>query len=281
MAGDSKTIKKTPSHFTIEPVELVEVMDEFSNLLEKIELYNPHVDKELIKKSLRFAAVAHAGQRRSTGKPFIYHGIQTAEILADLHLDSVMIACGILHDVVEDTKVTIKEVENEFGKEIGNIIAGLTKIAGLKLKSWEEQQAENFRKMIMHTAKDPRTILVKFADRLHNMRTLEFLTPEKRERIAHETLEVFAPLAHRFGIYTIKTELEDLSFRWLYPDEYMRLKEKIESTHKERDDYLELFFAPIKKHLTEEDVEHQVQWRYKHFFSIYNKMIKEGKPYNI
>jgi len=277
MAGSSKSVKKIPSHFTIEPVELVEVMDEFSKLLEKIELYNPHVDKDLIKKALRFAAVAHAGQRRNTGKPFIYHGIQTAEILADLHLDSVMIACGILHDVVEDTKITIEEVENEFGKEIGNIIDGLTKIADLKLKSLEEQQAENFRKMIMHTAKDPRTILVKFADRLHNMRTLEFLPPAKRERIAHETLEVFAPLTHRFGMYTIKTELEDLSFRWLYSDEYMRLKEKIESTHKERDDYLELFFAPIKKRLTEEAVKHQVQWRYKHLFSIYNKMIKEGK----
>ncbi len=277
MAGRSKAVKKTPSHFTIEPVELVEVMDEFSKLLEKIEMYNPHVDKDLIKKALRFAAVAHAGQRRRTGKPFIYHGIQTAEILADLHLDSIMVACGILHDVVEDTKVTIEEVENEFGEEIGNIIAGLTKIAGLKLKSWEEQQAENFRKMIMHTAKDPRTILVKFADRLHNMRTLEFLPPKKRERIAHETLEVFAPLAHRFGIYTIKTELEDLSFRWLYPDEYIRLKEKIESTHKERDDYLELFFAPIKKHLTEEGIEHQVQWRYKHLYSIYRKMVKESK----
>ena len=277
MADSTKVIKKTSSRFTIEPVELVEVMDEFSKLLDKIELYNPNVDKKLIKKALRFAAVAHAGQYRRTGKPFIYHGIQTAEILADLHLGSFMIACGILHDVVEDTNITIEEVENEFGEEIGNIIAGLTKIAGLKLKSWEVQQAENFRKMILHTAKDPRTILVKFADRLHNMRTLEFLSPAKRKRIAHETLEVFAPLAHRFGIYTIKTEFEDLSFLWLYPEEYKILKEKIESTHKERDDYLELFFSPIKKRLTEENIKHQVHWRLKHYYSVYRKMLRDSK----
>ncbi len=277
MAGKSKAIKKTSSSFAIEPAELVEIIDEFSKLLDKIQKYNTHVDKELIKKALRFAAVAHAGQRRASGKPFIYHGIQTAEILADLHLDSVMIACGILHDVIEDTGIEIKDVENEFGKEIANIIAGLTKIAGLKLKSWEERQAENFRKMILHTAKDPRTILVKFADRLHNMRTLEYLPPDKRERIAHETLEVFAPLTHRFGIYTIKTEFEDLSFKWLHPKEYIELNEKIESTHKERDDYLELFFTPIKKRLTKEGIEHDVQWRLKHRYSIYNKMIQNGK----
>ena len=277
MAGKSKAVKKTSPGFAIEPAELVEIIDEFSKLLDKIQKYNAHVDKELIKKALRFAAVAHAGQRRASGKPFIYHGIQTAEILADLHLDSVMIACGILHDVVEDTGIKIKDVENEFSKEIANIIAGLTKIAGLKLKSWEERQAENFRKMILHTAKDPRTILVKFADRLHNMRTLEYLPPEKRERIAHETLEVFAPLTHRFGIYTIKTEFEDLSFMWLHPKEYTELNEKIESTHKERDDYLELFFTSIKKRLTKEGIEHDVQWRLKHRYSIYNKMIQYGK----
>lgn len=277
MKDSTKIAKKTSSSFTIEPVELVEVIDEFSKLLEKIELYNPHVNKELIKKALRFAAIAHAGQRRLSGKPFIYHGIQTAEILADLHLDSVMIACGILHDVVEDTKISIKDVENEFGKEIGNIIAGLTNIAGLKLKSWEEQQAENFRRMILHTAKDLRTVIVKFADRLHNMRTLEFLIPENRERIAHETLEVFAPLAHRFGIYTIKTELEDLSYKWLYPDEYFSLKEKIERTHKERDDYLELFLAPIIKRLNGDGIENQVQKRLKHIYSISRKMAIDGK----
>ncbi len=277
MAGSSKGIKKTSSHFTIEPAELVEVIDEFSKLLKKIEVYNKYVDRDLIKRALRFAAIAHAGQRRKSGMPFIYHGIQTAEILADLKMDSVMIACGIIHDSVEDTKITIKEVEDEFGKEIRNIIEGLTKIAGLKLKSWEEQQAENFRKMILHSAQDPRTILVKFADRLHNMRTLEFLPPEKRKRIAHETLEVFAPLAHRFGIYTIKTELEDLSFIWLYPEEYKQLKAQIELTNKERDDYLELFLAPIKKRLTEEYIKHEVQWRLKHLYSIYRKMIREKK----
>ncbi len=265
------------SRFTIEPTELVEVMDEFSKLMEKIELYNPHVDKELIKRALRFAAVAHAGQRRESGNPFIYHGIQTADILADLHLDSVMIACGILHDVVEDTNITVQDVQKEFGDEIANIIDGLTKISELKLRSREEQQAENFRKMILHTAKDPRTIVVRFADRLNNMRTLEYLPPESRIRISHETLEVFAPLAHRFGMYTIRTELEDLSFKWLYPEEFEKLQHQIELTHQERHGYLNQFTQPIAKRLEEEHIPYQLQWRLKHLYSIYLKMIRDNK----
>lgn len=265
------------SRFTIEPVELVEVVDEFSKLLEKIELYNPHVDRDLIKRALRFAAVAHAGQRRQSGKPFIYHGIQTADILADLHLDSVMIACGILHDVVEDTNITVEDVQKEFGDEIANIIDGLTKIAGLKLMSPEEQQAENFRKMILYSAKDVRTVLVKFADRLQNMRTLEFLPSEKRKRIAHETLEVFTPLAHRFGVYTIKTELEDLSFRWLHPREYRRIKSALEHMVKENDAFLNEVLEPLKKRLADEKIDHQIQWRQKHLYSIYKKMIRDDK----
>ncbi len=284
MSSKSKHTGKTPpseqqniSRFTIEPIELVEVVDEFSKLMEKIELYNPHVDKELIKRALRFAAVAHAGQRRKSGHPFIYHGIQTADILADLHLDSVMIACGILHDVVEDTDVTIEDVQREFGDEIANIIEGLTKISELKLRSREEQQAENFRKMILHTAKDPRTIIVRFADRLHNMRTLEYLPPESRKRISHETLEVFAPLAHRLGMYTIRMELEDLSFKWLYPEEYEKLQNQIEVTHHKRDDYLDQFTQPIAKRLDEEHIPYQLQWRMKHLYSIYLKMIRNNK----
>lgn len=263
--------------YTIAPVELVEVVDEFSKLLEKIELYNPHVDKELIKRALRFAAIAHAGQRRASGKPFIYHGIQTADILADLHLDSVMIACGLLHDVVEDTAITIDDVRAEFGEEIAVIIEGLTKISGLKLKSPEEQQAENFRKMILYSAKDVRTILVKFADRLHNMRTLEFLSEEKRQAIAHETLDVFAPLAHRFGMNAIKNELEDLSFRWLEPEEYERVKKAVEETMIQGDSYLREFLEPVRARLTDEKIEHQIQWRRKHLYSIHNKMVRDNK----
>ncbi|MCE5251775.1 bifunctional (p)ppGpp synthetase/guanosine-3',5'-bis(diphosphate) 3'-pyrophosphohydrolase [bacterium] len=277
MVEKNQGVKPSPDRYTIEPVELTEVVDEFAKLLEKIELYNPHVDKELIKRALRFAAVAHAGQRRMSGKPFIYHGIQTAGILADLHLDSVMIASGILHDVAEDTSLTVDDVRNEFGNEIATIIEGLTKIAELKLMSPEEMQAENFRKMILYTAQDVRTVLVKFADRLHNMRTLEHLPVEKRKRIAHETLEVFAPLAHRFGIYTIKTELEDLSLRWLYPREYKRISRTLEKLVGERDAYFERFIEPIKKRLTEEKIEHHIQWRLKNKYSIYRKMLRDKK----
>ncbi|MFC1692792.1 RelA/SpoT family protein [Candidatus Latescibacterota bacterium] len=277
MVKKEKTRSSSSQSYTIEPVELVEVMDEFSKLLKKIELYNPHVDKDLIKRALRFAAIAHAGQHRKSGKPFIYHGIQTAGILADLHLDSVMIACGILHDVVEDTSVNLKDVRKEFGREIENIIAGLTKISSLQLKSLEEQQAENFRKMILYTAKDVRTVLVKFADRLHNLRTLRFLPAEKRRQISHETLEVFAPLAHRFGIYTIKRELEDRAFRWLNPKEYREVKRKVNSVVKESDNYLEDFIEPVKKRLTKETIEHRIQWRLKHYHSIYMKMLRDDK----
>ncbi len=267
----------TAAQFAIQPVELVEVMDEFSKLLTKIERYNPHVDKELIKRALRFAAIAHAGQYRRSGKPFIYHGIQTAGILADLHLDSVMIACGILHDIVEDTNVTVDSVREEFGEEIANIIAGLTKIASLHLQSPEERQAENFRKMFLYTARDVRTVIVKFADRLHNMRTLRFLPAAKRRQIAHETLEVFAPLAHRFGIYTIKRELEDLSFRWLYPKEYREVKKETMRYMAERDQYIQRFIDPVEARLAEEKIEHQIQWRIKHYYSIYRKMIRDNK----
>ena len=275
---DREITQTTPSEkFTIEPVELIEVMDEFSKLLTKIERYNPHVDKDLIKRALRFAAIAHAGQYRQSGSPYIYHGIQTAGILADLHLDSIMIACSILHDVVEDTSVTLDDVKSEFGEEIENIIAGLTKIASIHLKSPEEQQAENFRKMILYTAKDVRTILVKFADRLHNMRTLRFLPAAKRKQISHETLEVFAPLAHRFGIYTIKRELEDLSFRWLYPKEFRELKGTVKRFNKESYNYFEQFIEPIKKHLGDEKIEHIIQWRLKHLYSLYQKMLRDNK----
>jgi len=275
--GQADRIAESQAHYTIEPSEMVEVVDEFSKLLEKIELYNPHVDKDLIRRALRFAAIAHAGQRRASGKPFIYHGIQTADILADLHLDSVMIACGIMHDVVEDTKITIEDVRREFGEEIAVIIEGLTKIGELRLKSPEEQQAENFRKMILYSAKDVRTILVKFADRLQNMRTLEFLPAEKRKTIAHETLEVFAPLAHRFGVNTIKTELEDLSFRWLNPKEFYRVKNSLANMVDQRDVYLNDFLEPLKKRLSEEKIEHQIQWRQKHIYSIHRKMVRDNK----
>ncbi len=277
MSDNPKQETPHQQRFAIEPAELVDVVDEFSKLLEKIELYNPHVDRDLIRRALRFAAVAHSGQRRASGKPFIYHGIQTADILADLHLDSTMIACGILHDVVEDTSITVEDVTREFGEEIGVIIDGLTKIAGLTLMSPEERQAENFRKMILYSAKDVRTVIVKFADRLHNMRTLEFLPSEKRKLIAHETLEVFAPLAHRFGINAIKTEFEDIAFRWLYPKEYRALKKSLESTMSQRDAYLNEFLGPVRDRLTEEKIEHQAQWRLKHLWSTYNKMIRDNK----
>ncbi len=245
MSDNPKQETPHQQRFAIEPAELVDVVDEFSKLLEKIELYNPHVDRDLIRRALRFAAVAHSGQRRASGKPFIYHGIQPPTF-SPTSISTPHDCLRILHDVVEDTSITVEDVTREFGEEIGVIIDGLTKIAGLTLMSPEERQAENFRKMILYSAKDVRTVIVKFADRLHNMRTLEFLPSEKRKLIAHETLEVFAPLAHRFGINAIKTEFEDIAFRWLYPKEYRALKKSLESTMSQRDAYLNEFLGPVR-----------------------------------
>ena len=238
------------------------------------------LDRELLARAYRFSERAHAGQKRKSGEDFVSHCVEVAKILADLQLDSVTVASGLIHDVVEDTAVTVADIEREFGREIAQIVDGLTKIGNLPLNSTQERQVENYRKLLLSIAKDARVILIKLADRLHNMRTLDWLPPEKRRRIATETRDLYAPLAHRFGMAKMRWELEDLSFKHLEPDEYKNLAKLVAQKRGERESLIAQMREPLEKELRRaqmKDVE--VTGRPKHLWSIYKKMRQREKPY--
>ena len=190
----------------------------FNDILERLTAYNPNADTDLLKKAYVFSAKVHVGQVRLSGEPYLNHPLEVTGILTQLRLDVASVATGLLHDTVEDTLATLNEIQETFGEEIAQLVDGLTKISLISLRSSEENQAENFRKMILAMVKDIRVILIKLADRLHNMRTLKYHTPAKQAEIAQETLDIYAPLAHRLGIDWIKSELEDLAFQYLYPE---------------------------------------------------------------
>ena len=239
------------------------------------------LDADLLARAYRFSERAHAGQTRRNGDPFVTHCVEVAKILADLQLDSVTVASGLIHDVVEDTAVTIEEVEREFGREIAQIVDGLTKIGHLPLTSTQQRQVENYRKLLLSIAKDARVILIKLADRLHNMRTLEFLPEEKRLRIAQETRDLYAPLAHRFGLAKLKAELEDLAFKFLEPDDYKSLARLIVQKRKAREALIAEMAGPLTQRLTEAGITvYEVSGRPKHLWSIWKKMQKREKPYD-
>src|SRR5438094_3283122 len=199
-------------------------MIRFEDILEKVEANHPDADLDVLRRAYIFSAIEHRGQLRSSGEPYLIHPLEVAGILADLRLDITSVATGLLHDVVEDTLTTIEVIEAYFGKEIAHIVEGVTKIGKIVFSSEEEKQAANLRKMILAMVDDVRVVLVKLADRLHNMRTLQYLKPEKRKRIAQETLDVYAPVAHRLGMSKLRVELEDLAFQYLDPEGYGRLK---------------------------------------------------------
>jgi len=244
----------------------------------QVESFNANINIPLIRKAYEFSDRCHAGQKRESGEPYVTHCLEVALILAEQHLDSTTIAAGLIHDVVEDTPVTIDQVRKEFGDEIALLVDAVTKLGMVKYKSREEEQVEYFRKMLLSMARDIRVILIKLADRLHNMRTLQFVKPEKRKRIAAETRDVYAPLAHRFGIARIKGELEDLSFKFLHAEEYRELVEQIEMTRQEREEYIRQVTRPIKKALVREGIKVQISGRAKHFDSIYRKMKLRDLP---
>src|SRR4030066_2015077 len=189
----------------------------FNDVLERLTAYNPNADTDLLRKAYVFSAKVHLGQVRLSGEPYLIHPLEVAGILTQLKLDVASVATGLLHDTVEDTLTTLEEIRQTFGQEISQLVDGLTKISQISLRSSEEDQAENFRKMILAMVKDIRVILIKLADRLHNMRTLKYHSPEKQKEIAQETIDIYAPLAHRLGIEWIKSELEDLAFQYLPP----------------------------------------------------------------
>jgi guanosine-3',5'-bis(diphosphate) 3'-pyrophosphohydrolase len=251
-----------------------------TSLLRKVAAYNPEADEELIAQAYRTAHDAHKGQVRKSGEPFVYHPLATADILAELHLDSTTIAAAILHDVLEDTDLTKEELEAKFGEEVADIVDGVTKLKRLPAENLEEAQAESLRKMIVAMSRDVRVIIIKLADRLHNMRTLAYLKRENQLKKATETLEIYAPLAHRLGIYSVKWELEDLAFATLHPRRYEEIKRLVAARRADREAFINVTAEELKQHLTEAGVEAEVKGRVKHFYSIYNKMVRRNKEFN-
>ncbi len=237
-----------------------------------IRTYYPEAKLDLIEKAYKFAEEAHRGQTRSSGEPYIIHPTDVAQTLAELRLDLSSIATGLLHDTVEDTHATIEQIEKEFGKDIAELVDGVTKLSKITFKTSEEKQAENFRKMVLAMAKDIRVILVKLADRLNNMRTLEHLPPHKQLSIAQESLDIYAPIANRLGISWIKIELEDTCLRYLHSEVYYSLAKRVSMKKKERERYIEEVCDVLSDRLKEYDINAQVTGRAKHFFSIYKKM---------
>src|SRR4051812_14200930 len=239
------------------------------------------LDRDMLVRAYRFSEIAHRGQVRNSGDPYITHSVEVAKILAELGLDTVTVSAGLLHDVVEDTDIGIAEVEKEFGKEIAAIVDGLTKIAKLPSGgSNQDRQVESYRKLLLSIAKDARVIIVKLADRLHNMRTLDFLPPEKRRRIAQETRDLYAPLAHRFGMAKLRWELEDLAFKHLETDEYKSLAKKVAQKRGEREALVKQLREPLERELARAGIKNvEVTGRPKHLWSIYKKMKQRDKPY--
>lgn len=247
------------------------------SLIKKINDNCINVDIDIIEKAYNFASEAHKSQKRESGEPYIIHPIDVAEILAELGMDTNTIAAGLLHDVLEDTDCTYKEMSDMFNEEIASLVNGVTKLGKIEYKSKQEQQADNVRKMLLAMAKDIRVIIIKLADRLHNMRTLKFMPKEKQKLKAKETLDIYAPLAHRLGMSKIKWELEDLSFRYLHEEEYYDLVRQIAEKRVEREAYISSIIDDLYKNLEESGIDSDIEGRPKHFYSIYRKMVNKNK----
>lgn len=248
-------------------------------LISKVEQYNPMADMELLIKAYHFADEAHEGQYRNSGEKYFIHPYHVALILADLNMDTATIIAGLLHDVIEDTNISYERIEEKFGTEVADLIDGVTKLKKLQYKTKQENQAENLRKMVLAMAKDIRVIIVKLADRLHNMRTLEYMTDEKKKEKALETLEIYSPLAHRLGMSKIKSELEDLSLRYLDPENYYDLVEKVSKKRSEREEFIQKIIKTLYEKLEEMSIECDISGRPKNFYSIYKKMVYQNKAF--
>ncbi|HEU4698161.1 MAG TPA: bifunctional (p)ppGpp synthetase/guanosine-3',5'-bis(diphosphate) 3'-pyrophosphohydrolase [Gemmatimonadales bacterium] len=260
---------------------LPDLTPEVRELRSVLERHADRLDLDVIERALRFSASAHRGQKRMSGEEFISHSIAVALILAEQLLDTTSIAAALLHDVVEDSDVRIEDIGREFGQEIAGIVDGLTKISHLTFRSSAEEQVENYRKLLLSIARDARVIIIKLGDRLHNMRTLEHLSPERRERIALETREIYAPLAHRFGMAKMKAELEDLAFKFLEPEEYRELAQAVASKKAVREQMIQRLKAPIEHELKQAGIEwFEVTGRPKHLWSIAQKMRKRNKSFD-
>lgn len=250
----------------------------YQELIASVKKYHPSTDISLIEKAYKTADTAHKGQVRKSGEAYIIHPLCVAIILAELELDKETIVAGLLHDVVEDTVMTVEEIASEFSEEIALLVDGVTKLGQLSYDADKvEVQAENLRKMFLAMAKDIRVILIKLADRLHNMRTLKYMTPEKQKEKARETMDIYAPIAQRLGISKIKIELDDLSLKYLEPEAYYDLVEKVALRKSVRDDYVQSLVKEVSKHIENAGIKAQIDGRAKHFFSIYKKMVNQHK----
>jgi guanosine-3',5'-bis(diphosphate) 3'-pyrophosphohydrolase len=253
-------------------------MVQFEDILRQVQSYRPSEDLALLSKAYDFTAAQHSTQKRLSGEPFISHPLEVVLILAGMKLDPTCLTAGMLHDVLEDTRTTPERIRQDFGDEVARIVEGVTKIGRIKFLSPEEQQAENFRKMLLAMVDDIRVVLVKLADRLHNMRTLEYLSPDRRERIARETLEIYAPIAHRLGMGKVRGELEDLAFRHLEPDAFEELKRTVENRRKVSDEFLAEVRAQVDAKMLETHVPARVEGRVKRLYSIWQKLRRQQIP---
>jgi GTP pyrophosphokinase len=254
--------------------------DLVEELLAEVSAYNPDFDRELVTRAFLFAERAHEGQTRRSGQDFIHHPFGVAQICAELRQDEQTIAAALLHDVVEDTDVELEEVRAEFGDEIARLVEGVTKLTRISFESREQAEAENYRRMIFAMAEDARSIVIKLADRLHNMRTIEYLGKQKQVQKARETLEVYAPLAHRLGIHVQKWELEDLSFSTLHPRKYAEIRAMVNERRADREGHVHAAGEILKAELAKVDIPVQIGGRAKHFYSIYEKMAKKDREFN-
>ncbi|MBF0117376.1 MAG: bifunctional (p)ppGpp synthetase/guanosine-3',5'-bis(diphosphate) 3'-pyrophosphohydrolase [Desulfobacterales bacterium] len=255
-------------------------MIRINDIVDKISDYNPSADLDIIDRAYIFSARVHQGQVRLSGEPYLIHPLEVAAILADLKLDEVSIVSGLLHDVIEDTWATPEQLRDMFGDDVCHIVEGVTKLSAITSSSMETRQAENLRKMILAMAKDIRVVLVKISDRLHNMRTLQFHKEHKRKDIARETLDIYAPIAGRLGIYWMKKELEDSAFMYLLPEEYNKIDMLVKNNLAKGGEYIEIVKNLIKQKLDESNIESEIVGRYKHYYSIYQKMLRQNLTFD-
>src|SRR5246500_5002514 len=247
----------------------------YRELMRRMRENRPNDDLELIRKAYEFSQKHHAGQTRASGQPYLVHPLEVALVLAEMKMDPVAIAAGLLHDSVEDTSVTIVDLRKEFGEQVAHIVEGVTKISKIDFATREEQQAENLRKMMLAMVDDIRVILIKLADRLHNMRTLEHLPEDRRHKIAEETLEIYAPIAHRLGMGKIRGELEDLGFRFLDPLGYEQVEKSVNARRKEGETFLAKMQQTITDKLKEAGIQARVESRIKRVYSIHKKLQRQ------
>jgi GTP pyrophosphokinase len=260
--------------------EAMATVTQLQTLIEEIPKYHPGADLDVVRRAYHFSESSHQGQQRASGEPYLSHPLEVATLLVAFRMDVTTVTAGLLHDVLEDTTTTKADLEREFGKEIAELVDGVTKIGKLAFSSREERQAENFRKMLVAMARDLRVLMIKLADRLHNMRTIDYLSVDRARKVAQETLDIYAPLAHRLGMANVKAELEDLALRTLHHDDYVELQKRVAKRRLEREADINHVIAIVGRKLAEVGIESQIRGRPKHFYSIWKKMHEQGREFD-